>query len=75
MSLSVLNALLRLDPDQIIVSINSDTVGSRAADDIYNKLARYFDFRQLRTHLPPLKDWNECLKKDPQIIKDWAKTL
>ena len=55
-SLSIINLMLTLDPDQIILSFNDDSgrggAGNDAAKKEYKKLSKYFDENQLRTCLP-----------------------
>ena len=55
-SLSMVNLMLTLDPDQIILSFNDDTgrgeAGNNAAKKEYKKLSKYFDENQLRVCLP-----------------------
>lgn len=69
MSLSVLNFLLRINPDKIIISINNDLInggsaGNNAACKLEKRLNKYFDRHQIIVKLPSLcKDWNETLIK------------
>lgn len=55
-SLSIINLMLTLDPDQIILSFNDDSgrgdAGNNAAKKEYKKLSKYFDQNQLRICLP-----------------------
>ena len=55
-SLSIINLMLTLDPDQIILSFNDDSgrgdAGNHAAKKEYKKLSKYFDQNQLRICLP-----------------------
>ena len=55
-SLSIVNLMLTLDPDQIILSFNDDSdsgeAGNNAAKKEYKKLSKYFDANQLRVCLP-----------------------
>ena len=55
-SLSIVNLMLTLDPDQIILSFNDDLgrgeAGNNAAKKEYKKLSKYFDANQLRVCLP-----------------------
>jgi|TARA_B100000085_G_scaffold62127_1_gene54925 5S rRNA maturation endonuclease (ribonuclease M5) len=55
-SLSIINLMLTLDPDEIILSFNDDSgrgeAGNNAAKKEYKKLSKYFDENQLRVCLP-----------------------
>jgi hypothetical protein len=75
-SISILNLLLKLDPDKINISFNNDSqknnAGNQAADKAFNKLSRYFDRKQLNIVLPTKKDFGEmCLNE----IKEWKNKI
>lgn len=62
-SISILNLLLKVDPNKIYISFNNDQeknqAGNIAAEKAYNKLLRYFDAKQLEIKLPSKKDFGE----------------
>lgn len=60
-SFSIINFLLKIDPDKIIISTNNEEsgVGNKAAEKIEKKLKRYFDSGQIFVHLPNKKDFGE----------------
>jgi hypothetical protein len=70
-SISILNLLLKVDPNKIYISFNNDEVknkaGNEAADKTFNKLIRYFDKKQLQIKLPSKKDFGEMSKEE--IVK------
>jgi hypothetical protein len=75
-SISILNLLLKLDPDKINISFNNDSqknnAGNQAAEKAFNKLSRYFDRKQLNIVLPTKKDFGEmCLNE----IKEWKNKI
>ena len=51
-SVSILNLLLKIDPNKIYISFNNDSnknnAGNLAADKTYRKLLRYFDKNQIK---------------------------
>jgi len=55
-SLSIINLMLSLDPDEIIISFNDDSgrgeAGNNAAKKEFNKLSKYFDPHQIKVYLP-----------------------
>lgn len=73
-SISILNFLLKIDPDKIYISFNNDieknNAGNFAADKAKNKLLRYFDPKQIEIKLPLKKDFNEMSVDE---INTWAK--
>ena len=62
-SVSILNLLLKIDPNKIYISFNNDSnknnAGNLAADKTYRKLLRYFDKNQIKIKLPEKKDFGE----------------
>jgi len=75
-SISILNLLLKLDPNKINISFNNDSeknnAGNQAAEKAKTKLLRYFDKRQLAISLPSKKDFGEM--KTHEII-EWKNKL
>jgi len=73
-SISILNLLLKIDPNKIYISLNNDIdgnqAGNNAAQKAYSKLSRYFDNRQLSIKLPRKKDFGEMNKLE---ILEWSK--
>jgi hypothetical protein len=73
-SISILNLLLKLDPNKIYISFNNDqqknNAGNDAAEKGKNKLLRYFDPRQIEIKLPNKKDFGEMPLEE--IVK-WYK--
>ena len=73
-STSILNFLLKIDPNKIYISLNNDIdgneAGNRAAEKAYSKLSRYFDSRQLSIKLPTKKDFGEMSTAE---ILEWRK--
>lgn len=78
-SIPQLNFLLKLDPDKIYIALNNDSdnnnVGNEAALKLEKKLLKYFDKIQIEIKLPQLKDFNEMLLKDRNLILEWYKDL
>jgi len=75
-SISILNILLKIDPNKIHISFNNDennnNAGNNAAKKAYNKLLRYFDPKQLCISLPSKKDFGEMNSEE---ILQWKKNL
>jgi hypothetical protein len=75
-SISILNLLLKLDPDKINISFNNDSqknnAGNQAADKALNKLSRYFDRKQLNIRLPTKKDFGEMCVNE---IIEWKNKI
>jgi len=71
-SISVLNLLLRIDPNKIYIAFNNDSeknnAGNFAAEKAKNKLLRYFDRNQIDIKLPIKKDFGEMTKEE---ISEW----
>jgi hypothetical protein len=71
-STSILNLLLKIDPNKIYISFNNDiaknNAGNNAAEKAINKLLRYFDRKQLEIKLPSKKDFGEMSFEE---IKAW----
>jgi DNA primase len=70
-SVSILNFLLKLDPEKIYISFNNDNqknnAGNNASEKAFNKLLRYFDKKQLQIKLPSKKDFGEM--NEEEILK------
>jgi len=62
-SISILNLLLKVDPNKIYISLNNDAeknnAGNNASQKAIKKLLRYFDNKQLEIKLPNKKDFGE----------------
>lgn len=75
-STSILNLLLKIDPNKIYISFNNDieknNAGNKASEKAQNKLLRYFDQKQLEIKLPLKKDFGEM---SPKEIVEWNKNL
>jgi hypothetical protein len=75
-SISILNFLLKIDPNKIYISFNNDSqknnAGNQACEKGMNKLLRYFDSRQLSIQLPTKKDFGEMNKEE---ILQWKNNL
>ena len=75
-SVSILNFLLKLDPEKIYISFNNDNeknnAGNNASEKAFNKLLRYFDKKQLQIKLPTKKDFGEM--NEEEILK-WKNNL
>jgi hypothetical protein len=60
---SLVNFLLREDPNKITISFNNDesknNAGNIASEKAYKKLLKYFDRRQLQIKLPTKNDFGE----------------
>lgn len=71
-SVAQLNALIRLDPSEIIISLNNDesnnSAGNLAAEKLERKLLKYFDVSQVSVKLPTENDFGEM---SVQQIKEW----
>lgn len=71
-SISVLNLLLRIDPNKIYIAFNNDSeknnAGNFAAEKARNKLLRYFDRNQIDIKLPIKKDFGEMTSEE---IFEW----
>jgi hypothetical protein len=67
-SISILNLLLKIDPNKIYISFNNDVeknqAGNNASQKAINKLLRYFDKNQLEIKLPTRKDFGEMNKQE-----------
>jgi DNA primase len=74
-SVPQLNALIRLDPNKIIISLNNDeknnSAGNLAAEKLERKLLKYFDRNQVSVKLPTENDFGEM---SVQQIKEWKLT-
>ena len=74
-SVPQLNALIRLDPNKIIISLNNDeknnSAGNVAAKKLERKLLKYFDVSQVLVKLPDKNDFGEM---SVQQIKEWKLT-
>ena len=75
-SSQLLNFLLKIDPNEVILSFNNDeannSAGNKAADKAFNKLNKYFDPKQIKIILPDKKDFGEMNKEE--ILK-WQKNI
>jgi hypothetical protein len=75
-STSILNKLLRLDPNDVIVSLNNDSesnyAGNLAATKAKEKLLKYFDEDQIKIALPLQNDFGEM---SPAQISEWYVNL
>ena len=75
-SISILNLLLKADPNKIYISFNNDLeknqAGNLAAVKAQNKLLRYFDKNQIQIKLPDKKDFGEMTEEE---IIQWKKNL
>ena len=73
-SQSIILALLSIDPDEIILSLNNDSssgfAGNVAADKAKRKLSKHFDYSQVRIALPNEKDFGDM---STEQVKCWAK--
>ena len=71
-SVAQLNALIRLDPNKIIISLNNDeknnSAGNLAAEKLKRKLLKHFDARQVSVRLPTENDFGEM---SIQQIEKW----
>ncbi len=68
----ILNALLKLDPKEIVIALNNDAslVGNEAAEKVRTKLLKFFDHYQVKVRLPPEKDLNLLLQQSPSKLRD-----
>ena len=75
-SSGVLNFLLKTDPTYVIISLNNDSqgnsAGNEAAEKNHRKMLKYFDKKQIITHLPTQNDFGEMSSKE---ILDWKNLL
>jgi DNA primase len=75
-SSQLLNFLLKIDPNEVILSFNNDeannSAGNKAADKAFNKLNKYFDPKQIKIILPDKKDFGEMNKEE---IINWQKKI
>ena len=75
-SSQLLNFLLKIDPNEVILSFNNDeannSAGNKAADKAFNKLNKYFDPKQIKIVLPDKKDFGEMNKEE---IINWQKKI
>tara|TARA_Y100000310_G_scaffold343375_1_gene450705 strand:+ start:10221 stop:11132 length:912 start_codon:yes stop_codon:yes gene_type:complete len=73
---AVLSSLLRLDPNEVIVSFNNDQghnfAGNKAAKKAKNKLLSHFDETQVKIALPTKNDFGDMDKKE---ILDWYEKI
>ena len=72
----ILNFLLKVDPTQVILSLNNDSggnsAGNNAAQKNYKKMLKYFDKDQIMIHLPTKNDFGEMSHEE---IRDWKLSL
>ena len=75
-STSIINILLRLDPDKIFISLNNDvennSAGNVAAKKMEKKLLKYFDVSQVSVKLPDKNDFGEMNKQE---VMGWYETI
>lgn len=75
-STAVLNKLLRLDPNDVIISLNNDSesnhAGNLAATKAKKKLLKYFDEDQIKIALPIENDFGEMSGAQ---ISEWYVSL
>ena len=73
---AILNKLLRLDPNNVIVSFNNDSesnnAGNLAAQKAKKKLLKYFDEEQVKISLPSQNDFGEMTAAQ---ISEWYTNL
>ena len=73
---AILNKLLRLDPNNVIVSFNNDSEGNNAgnlaAQKAKKKLRKYFDEEQVKISLPSQNDFGEMTAAQ---ISEWYTKL
>lgn len=73
---AILNKLLRLDPNDVIVSFNNDSesnnAGNLAAQKAKKKLRKYFDEEQVKISLPSKNDFGEMSSAQ---ISEWYTKL
>jgi hypothetical protein len=71
-SFSIINYLLKINPKIIFIATNNEAslVGNHAADKIYARLKKYFNYNQIKIYLPPCKDFAACA---PNQIDNWYK--
>lgn len=71
-SVAQLNALIKIDPDKMIISLNNDehnnNAGNVAAEKLKRKLLKYFDKNQVAIHLPTANDFGEMSLEQ---VKEW----
>lgn len=75
LSRAVQNTLLRLDPNEVIISLNNDSesgAGNNAAYKIQRRLLNFFDSNQVRILFPSENDFGEM--NGGQIL-DWSKSI
>jgi len=75
-SSQLLSFLLKIDPNEVILSFNNDeannSAGNKAANKAFKKLNKYFDSKQIKIILPDRKDFGEMNKKE---IINWQKKI
>jgi hypothetical protein len=75
-STSVVNLLLKLDPNKIYISFNNDAsnnnAGNIAAEKAKRKLLKYFDRYQMKIALPDKKDFGEMSRDE---INRWGENF
>lgn len=77
LGLGILNYLLKIDAKKIIISLDNDGAGNEASIKMYKKLLKYFDSSVIQSSQVKdgIKDWNDALLQDKNIIRDWYKSL
>lgn len=79
MSLSVLNTLLKIDPDKIVIALNNEpnnaSIGNDASKKIEGRLLKHFDKKQVKIYLPVKKDFNEMLQDSSKTINQWYEKI
>ena len=73
---TIIRFLLKCDCQKIIILLNNDadneSIGNRAAENICFSLQKFFDASQIRNIVPPEKDLNDFLMKNPDAFKSFC---
>ena len=73
---TIIRFLLKCDCQKITILLNNDadneSIGNRAAENICFSLQKFFDASQIRNIVPPEKDLNDFLMKNPDAFKSFC---
>jgi len=73
---SIINLMLKLDVNNIHICFNNDSeknnAGNLAAEKAFDKIAKFFDYKQIHINLPDKKDFGEM---NTEEILEWKKKI
>lgn len=73
---SIINLMLKVDVNNIHICFNNDSeknnAGNLAAEKAFDKIAKFFDYKQIHINLPDKKDFGEM---NTEEILEWKKKI